>query len=83
MDPEFNRNNVTLIDFREKILGDYLKLTNAISHNQSEILCEKYRDNYQPNYIEIDRFIDDIKDQERELNNDARRKKEVRVFRTQ
>lgn len=33
MDPEFNRNNVTLIDFREKILGDYLKLTNAISHN--------------------------------------------------
>lgn len=83
MDPEFNRNNVTLNDFREKILGDYLKLTNAISQNQSEILCEKYRDSYQPSYIEIDRFIDDIKYQERELNSDARSKKEVRVFQTQ
>lgn len=29
--PDFNRNNVTLNDFREKLLGDYLKLTNAVS----------------------------------------------------
>ena len=49
-----------LTDFRDKMLGDYFKLSSTLTANQSEMLCVRYRDRRYPNYIEMDRFVQDV-----------------------
>jgi len=49
-----------LNDFRDKMLGEYFKLSSTLTANQSEMLCVRYRDKRYPNYIEMDRFVEDV-----------------------
>lgn len=56
-----------LDDFKYKMLGDYFKLSNALTANQLEMLCVRYRintrDHRYQNYIDMDEFVRDVQEQ--------------------
>ena len=54
-----DRNNVSIQDFTNRVLGDVLKLKEVVTENFSRLMVDAYM-SYDRDSIEIDKFLDDL-----------------------
>ena len=53
-------NNIPMDDFTDQILRDKFKIEEIMTDVKSDVLADAYRNQRDPNYVEIDRFLGDL-----------------------
>jgi hypothetical protein len=78
-----DRNNVSIQDFTNRVLGDVLKLKEVVTENISRLMVDAYM-SYDRDSIEIDKFFDDLSNTASMIKNNNKYKAlKIRVYMTQ